>query len=77
MPETAGCQLWGTIGQFLTHQTITDKEIDAIKRRLFGFQDIMEKHEYTLADIQELSTPEDIRQTINELTPTDIAEMFY
>jgi len=77
MPETMGCQLWGIMGKFLVYEALTPKEIDAIKRRMFGFLETMEKHDYTMDDIRELRTPDEIRSTINELTPIEIGEMFY
>ena len=65
------------MGRFLTYAEITDNEIDAIKRRMFGFLETMETHDYTMQDIRELATPDDIRKAINELDPTELGEMFY
>jgi len=75
-PEEMGCQLWGVMGRFLTYGAMTDREIDAIKRRMFGFMDTMKKHDYTMQDIRELATQDDIRGAINELTLIEAGEMF-
>jgi len=75
-PETMGCQLWGIMGRFLRYEALTNKEIDAIKRRMFGFMETMEKHDFTIEDIRELRTPDEIRGVINELTLTEAGEMF-
>jgi hypothetical protein len=77
MPEETGCQLWGIIGRFLTNKETTNKEQDAIKRRFFGYLDVMEQYEYTIQDIQQLTGPEEIKRLINELEPEDLANIFY
>jgi len=77
MAETPGCQLWGVMGRFLTYKDTTDDELDAIKRRLFGFMDINEGHDLSLQDIRELKTQEEIRAIINEYDPEELAEMFF
>ena len=77
MPETMGCQLWGVMGRFLTYAETTTKELDAIKRRMFSFEDIMRGHGFRMQDIQELKTLDELRSTINELDPFDIGEMFF
>jgi len=76
MTETMGCQLWGIMGRFLTYEAMTDRELDAIKRRMFGFMDTMEKHDFTIEGIRELRTTDDIRGAINELTLIEAGEMF-
>jgi len=76
MAETTGCQLWGIMGRFLTDNEITDQELDAIKRRLFAYQDINDAHNITLYDIQELKSREEIRNMINEYTPIEIGKLF-
>jgi len=75
-PEEMGCQLWGVMGRFLTYGAMTDREIDAIKRRMFGFMETMERHDFTIDDIRELRTPDEVRGAINELTLIEAGEMF-
>ena len=77
MPETTGCQLKSVMTRFLTYDPLTGKELDAIKRRMFGFEDIMRGHGFRMQDIQEIKTLDELRSTINELDPFDIGEMFF
>ncbi len=77
MPETTGCQMWGIMNNFLLHNSLTDRELDAIKRRLFGFGQIMWKHDIGISDIQGIADPVELRMMINEFTGDELAEMFY
>jgi len=77
MPETIGCQLGAVMGRFITYMPVTDREMDAIKRRLFGFMGIMEEHAYTVAWIQEIDTADELHMALNELSGRELGEIFH
>ena len=77
IPTAVGCQLWGVIGRLLTDKEITDNELNAIKRRFYGFQGILIARGYQYSDINILQSPIEIKGVINELEPVDIAFMFH
>jgi len=74
--ETTGCQMWGIIGRLLAHQETTAGEIDAIKRRLFAFPSEGLKKDIYMDDIQQISNADELRYTLNEYDPLDLANMF-
>lgn len=77
MPETMGCQLWGIMGKFLIYEAITDKELDAMKRRLFGYLDVIKDIGYDISAIQVIKDADMLRTVINEMKPHHLAEIFY
>jgi len=77
MPETMGCQLWGIMGKFLVYETLTPHELDAMKRRLFGYLDVIKDIGYDISAIQMIKDADTLRSVINEMTPDQLGEIFY
>lgn len=84
MARTTGCQLAEPIVRLLQYKPLTNKEVDALQRRLFAYEDILDTHNITLQDIRDIRTKETkdyfmsyLRNTINKLTPTEAIHMFY
>ena len=84
MPEEMGCQLMGAVGRLLEHKPLYEKEIDAIQRRLFGFGEIMFKHNIGIDDVRDIRTTESsayfmgyLRTLVNEFSGDELTEMFF
>lgn len=76
-PETMGCQLWGIMGDFLVYRPLTDPERDALKRRLFGYLDLMKDIGYDISAIQVIKTDDMLRTVVNEMPSEMLAEVFW
>ncbi len=77
MTETMGCQLWGIMGKFLTYEQLTPHELDAMKRRLFAYLDVIKDIGYDISAIQVIKNEDMLRTVINEMKPEHLGEIFY
>ena len=84
MGEEMGCQLMGAVGRLLEHKPLYTAEIDAIQRRLFGFGEIMFKHNIGIDDVRDIRTTESsayfmgyLRTLVNEFSGDELTEMFF
>lgn len=75
--QDVGCQLWGILGRLIADRPTTDKEQDALKRRLFAYTDILETYGYTLQDIQQITGADELRTTLGQLDTTDSNYIFH
>lgn len=65
------------MGRTLMQIEITDHELDALKRRLFAFGEILWKHDIGITDVRNIKDAEGFSLIISEFTRKELETMFY
>jgi len=76
LPIQKSCQMMGTVQKLITQKELSHNELQAIKRRIFSFGDIMFKHDIGISQIRNIDNTGKLLDVINSLKTDEILTMF-